>query len=281
MLGLASALAWGTADFLGGLLSRRLAALAVAFWSQVAGALGLVVLTLALAWEAPGLAAAGWGALGGAFSGLGLLLFYRALAIGSMSLVAPVSASGAAVPVAVAALRGEEPSLLALVGIAFGFAGVVLVSRAGGSGGASSGAQPRAAFRLAFGAAACFGLFYVFLDAGADAAGDASEIWVVDGARGGSLLVLAAIVARRRPPGIAGRGPVGLVALTGLLDTAANAFFVYGTVEGNLAVVSVLSAMFPVATVLLAFVVLRERLSRVQALGVVLALGGVTLIAAG
>jgi drug/metabolite transporter (DMT)-like permease len=205
-LGLSSGLCWGAADFFGGIQSRRLPALTVAFWSQAAGAVALAaaLLVLVVEGERPVAAGVAWGIVAGVGSGLALVLFYRGLAEGTMSVVAPVSACGAIVPVAAALFTGNQPGFLAGVGVLAAITGVVLVSRprapraqarganpasqgAGdviqrlGSSGRSEGlARPGHPERpgppgrgrsgrvlaMALGAALGFGLFYVFVDAG-------------------------------------------------------------------------------------------------------------------
>jgi drug/metabolite transporter (DMT)-like permease len=205
-LGLSSGLCWGAADFFGGIQSRRLPALTVAFWSQAAGAVALAaaLLVLVVEGERPVAAGVAWGVVAGVGSGLALVLFYRGLAEGTMSVVAPVSACGAIVPVAAALFTGNQPGFLAGVGVLAAITGVVLVSRprapraqarganpasqgAGdviqrlGSSGRSEGlARPGHPERpgppgrgrsgrvlaMALGAALGFGLFYVFVDAG-------------------------------------------------------------------------------------------------------------------
>jgi drug/metabolite transporter (DMT)-like permease len=276
-LGLGSGLLWGTGDFVGGMQSRRLPARAVAIWSQVAGALLLVGVLLATG-HRPAPAGVAWGVLGGLGGGGALLLFYRALAEGTMSIVAPVSACGAVVPVAVAFARGTPPSLPASLGIAAAIAGVVLVSRPA-RGERHGGAQPRIV-AMALGAALGFGFFFVCVDAGSAVAGG-SPLWVVAGARAGSLVSMLAIaLAGRRPVPWPGRR-IGGVALAGGLDTVANVLFAYATTMGNLGVVGVLGSLYPITTVLLARFVLAERLSGIQATGVALALTGVALLGAG
>ena len=202
-LGLSSGLCWGAADFFGGIQSRRLPALTVAFWSQAAGAVALTaaLLVLVVEGERPAAAGVGWGVVAGVGSGLALVLFYRGLAEGTMSVVAPVSACGAVVPVAAALFTGNQPGFLAGVGVLAALTGVVLVSRPRararggnpasqgtgdviqrlGSSGRSEGlARPNHPERpgppgrgrsgrvlaMALGAALGFGLFYVFVDAG-------------------------------------------------------------------------------------------------------------------
>ena len=278
-LGLGSGLCWGTADFFGGIQSRRLPALSVVVWSQAAGAVALAV-ALAVQGRPPTLSGFAWGVAAGAGSGFALLLFYRGLAEGAMSVVAPVAACGAVVPVLVAPLRGERPSALAVPGIAAAVAGVVLVSRSPDAR-QHPGGRPARVLALALGAALGFGLYFVFVDAGTATAG-ASPLWVVAGARASSLLVLVAIAlaGRRAEAAWPGRRIVP-VALVGIADTSANLLFALAATSGNLAVVGVLGSLYPVATVVLARWLLRERLSAGQNAGVVLALTGVGLLAAG
>jgi drug/metabolite transporter (DMT)-like permease len=303
-LGLSSGLCWGAADFFGGMQSRRLPALTVAFWSQVAGALGLVV-ALAIIGTPPGAAGAagagwgagslvegvleagiGWGLVAGVASGCALVLFYRGLAEGTMSVVAPVSACGAVVPVAAALLTGHQPGAVAGLGVLAAISGVVVVSRTHPGRGPGWGMRPARPGRpgrvlaMALGAALGFGLFYVFVDAGTTGSRGA-PLWVIAGARVSSLMMLStiALVGRRSALRWPGRR-IGPVALVGIGDTGANLLFAYAAIGGNLAVVGVLGSLYPVATVVLARWLLGERLSAGQRAGVVLALTGVGLLAA-
>jgi len=308
-LGLSSGLCWGAADFFGGIQSRRLPALTVAFWSQAAGALALAVALAVLGIEGARPVASGvaWGLAGGVGSGLALALFYRGLAEGTMSVVAPVSACGAVVPVAAAFLTGDRPDALAGVGVLAAVTGVVLVSRTrpptrGRSaspqstarpGSSRTTARPGRVLAMALGSAVGFGLFYVFVDAGtASMAGTTgsrgSPLWVIAGARASSLLMLSMIALVGRRSTLLGRRSslrwpgrrIGPVALVGVGDTGANLLFAYAATTGNLAVVGVLGSLYPVATVVLARWLLGERLSGGQNAGVVLALTGVGLLAA-
>ncbi|HEU4398638.1 MAG TPA: DMT family transporter [Actinomycetota bacterium] len=278
-LGLGSGLCWGTADFFGGVQSRRLPALAVVLWSQTAGALALAV-ALAVQGTRPTWPGFAWGLAAGAGSGFALLLFYRGLAEGAMSVVAPVAACGAVVPVVVAPLRGELPSAVAGLGIVAAVAGVVLVSRSPDPH-QHPGGRPAQVLAMALGAALGFGLFFVFVDAGMATPG-AAPLWVVAGARTSSLLVLTGIglTVGRSKAGWPGRR-IGPVALVGIADTSANVLFANAATSGNLAVVGVLGSLYPVATVVLARWLLRERLSASQNAGVLLALTGVGLLATG
>ncbi len=277
LLGISSGLCWGVADFLGGVQARRISALAVALWSQLAGGLGLLLVLVTLQ-ESPPLSALLWGAGAGAFGGTALLLFYRGLAQGVMSIVAPISASGVILPVMVGLALGERPGRLAMLGIGTTILGVMLVSLQERT---SRGAmrESRSSLPLALGAAVGFGLFYVLLDQGVT--GEASPLWAVGGARVGSLATLMLILTAGQ---VAAPWPgrvIGPVVLVGLLDTSANALFVYATTHGELGVAAVLGSLYPVATVALGRFVLQERLAPAQTAGILLALTGVGLIAAG
>ena len=280
-LGLGSGLCWGAADFFGGVQSRRLPALTVAFWSQVAGALALAV-ALAVEGATPATTGFAWGLAAGVGSGCALVLFYRGLAEGTMSVVAPVSACGAIVPVAAALLTGDQPGALAGLGVLVAITGVVLVSRPSGGTLGSRGRPGRAGrvLAMALGSALGFGLFYVFVDAGT-AGSRGAPLWVIAGARTSSLVMLSTIALLGG--GSALRWPgrrIGPVALVGIGDTGANLLFAYAATTGNLAVVGVLGSLYPVATVVLARWLLGERLTGGQNAGVVLALTGVGLLAA-
>jgi drug/metabolite transporter (DMT)-like permease len=301
-LGLGSGLCWGAADFFGGIQSRRLPALTVAFWSQLAGALTLAA-ALGIEGTRPAPAGFAWGLAAGVGSGGALVLFYRALAEGTMSVVAPISACGAIVPVAAALLTGDHPGAVAGLGVVAAITGVFLVSRphrpTRSEGNPAerpslpAPGRPGRVVAMALGAAVGFGLFYVFVDAGA--AGTTgprdSPLWVIAGARASSLAVLSTIAFVGRRSALrrsalrrsALRWPgrrMGPVALVGIGDTGANLLFAYAATAGNLAVVGVLGSLYPVATVVLARWLLGERLSGGQNAGVVLALTGVGLLAA-
>ena len=284
LLGLASGLSWGVADFFGGLQSRKVPALAVALWSQVAGGITLLAV-LGVVGGLPPLPGVLWGAGAGLFSGVAVAMFYRALAAGVMSVVAPISACGAAVPVVVGLFAGRVPTGPQGIGLAFVFCGIVLVSLATGGGaeepreeGSSTGWLTVPNLMLALGSAAGFGAFYVLVDAGSAAGG--SPLWTIAGARAGSLSVLltAILAAPRSAAPWPGARRMPAVAAVGVLDTTANALFAFAAAAGNLAVAAVLGSMYPVATALLGRVLLGERLSLLQAVGVAFALVGVVLV---
>jgi drug/metabolite transporter (DMT)-like permease len=274
VLALASAVVYGVADFCGGVASRRAAAAAVVALSQAAG---LVVVALLLPWlgGAPAPADLAWGAAAGVAGGAGLLLFYRALATGVMSVVAPVTAvSAAALPVLGGLALGERLGPAAVAGIGLALVAVVLVAAEGGLSSLRSARPATVAPALAAGAG--FGLFFVLLERTGDDAG----LTPLVASRVVSVLVVGALaLATVRSVRVPGRVlPVVLAA--GVGDMAANALFLLATqAGGQLAVTGVLASLYPVSTVVLAQVLLRERLAGAQQVGLAVAAAAVVLIA--
>jgi drug/metabolite transporter (DMT)-like permease len=202
--------------------------------------------------------------------------FYRALAIGTMSIVAPVSATGAALPVIVGLSTGERPSGLQLAGMLAALVGVVLASREPDEG-PERAAAARRSIALALVAALGIGTFFV----GMDAAADADVAWAMLTARGVSVGALVAAAVVLRPAVRAPLPALPVLAVIGLLDASANGMFAYASTLGLLSLVAVLGSLYPVVTIALARAVLAERVQRVQAAGVALALAGVAAIAGG
>lgn len=276
VLALGSSLVWGAADFGGGLLARRHAVLAVLLVSQASAITAAVLLVVAGGAGPPEAAAVVLG-LGAGILGAGALAaFYRALAIGTMSIVAPITATGAAVPVVVGLLAGERPAALQVGGMAVAVVGIVLAAREPG-GGVPAG-DARAALRLAVTAAVGFGTFFVAVD---EATSRATIPWVLLTVRTGELALVGVAALLLRPPLPRGAAALAPLALIGLLDVAANALYALSTTRGLLSVVSVVGSLYPVVTVLLARALLGERLSALQGAGVLATLGGVLAITAG
>lgn len=270
--GLASSLVWGTADFLGGVFTRRLTLASVTVGSQVAGLLALLVAAVFIGGLERGPVAIGLAA--GACGAIGISAFYRALATGTISIVSPVSACGALVPVGLALATGERPGALALAGSAIGLAGAVLASVH-----EIRGEHPaaRSSIALALLAALGIGGFLWFLGRAADGGHTLSALL---GARLGSLALLSLGVLVTRSSIAIPLAEIPSIALIGLLDTGANGLFAVAIQHGYITVVSVLGSEYPVATVILAHVFLRERITPPQWLGIALALTGVGMVAA-
>jgi drug/metabolite transporter (DMT)-like permease len=274
LLALASAAVYGMADFCGGMATRRASEFAVVILSQAAG---LAALLLLLPWlgGSPRPADFLWGAAAGIAGSAGLVVFYRALADGVMSVVAPVTAvAAAAVPVLVGIALGEHIPWWTASGIGLALVAVVLVAAEEGLSSLRHARPTSLAPALVAGAA--FGLFFVLLDRTSDGSGLAPLV----GSRGASiaLVLLVAVVGRRSLA--APRTALPIVLIAGVGDMAANALFLLATQQGSqLAVVGILASLYPASTVLLAQFVLRERLAGTQLAGLVSAAGAVALIA--
>jgi drug/metabolite transporter (DMT)-like permease len=278
VLALASSISWGLSDFLGGFQSRRHALLAVLVLSQ---GLALVILVVAVLAGAPtehDTAATVWAASVGALGLLALMAFYRALAIGTMSVVAPISATGVAIPVLVGLISGERPSALQVAGIVLACAGVILASREAPAADAAARRSGRMAIGLALLAAIGFGSFF----AGIDRAEESADVaWVLLSARTADVLLLGIACAVVRPRLPTAPATLGVLAAIGIFDLLANLLFVLAAGRGLLSVVGVLGSLYPAVTVILARVFLHERLTRTQDAGVVVTLAGVVALAAG
>jgi drug/metabolite transporter (DMT)-like permease len=274
VLALSGAVLWGVGDFLGGLASRRIAVLAVLAISQGIGLAGVVLWVLLANDPFPGVEELLPAAAAGIAGLVGLGALYRGLAIGAMGIVAPISAASPVVPLAVDAARGITPALLQWIGVALVLTGIVTLSREPGGVGRQ---RVAAGAGLALVAALGFGSFVVGIDAGSDE----SAPWAVVAARSASVsLALAAILltsSSLRVP----RNVFPLLIGVGVFDTGANVCVAFATTEGAAGIVAVLSALYPVVTIVLARIVLAERLSRPRRVGGVVALAGAALVAAG
>jgi drug/metabolite transporter (DMT)-like permease len=276
VIALVGALVYGVADFAGGLATRRAAALAVVFSGQAAGVvlLAAVLLVVPGRFDPPSLA---WGVGGGLCGALAVLVFYRALATGSMSVVAPLTAvTAAVVPVLGGVLLGERPSPIALVGVVLAVAAILLVS-------AERGRLPTLAMLRGQGVASAllagagFGMLFVLLSRAAPDSG----FWPLVGARIASLALVAGIALVTRRSLLPRGAPAALVVFSGVGDMAANVLFLLASRLGLLSIVGVLLALYPAGTVLLALAVLRERLAALQVVGLATAAAGVVLITVG
>jgi drug/metabolite transporter (DMT)-like permease len=277
-IALLSAALYGAGDFLGGLTSRRAPTLAVVFVSQVAGAIALLAALPLLPPADVSAADAIWGAVAGLAGGIGVALLYRGLAMGTMAVVAPTTAVCAVViPVAVAMVLGERPALIALVGIAVALVAIVLVSQSphASSPLAVDAARSATALTIAIASGVAIGVFFLALARTSPAAG----VWPLLVARAASaaLFAVMALVAGHgalRMP----RTALPLAIGCGLLDMAANGLYLLATRRGALSLIVTLASLYPASTVILARIILRERLSWVQTAGVATCLVAIVLI---
>lgn len=278
VLALLSSLLWGSADFLGGSVSRRHRAALVVGVSQAVGLLAVLVVAGVAGAFGDDTGYVPWAMLSGIAGVVGLVSFYAALAAGTMGVVSPIAALGVVVPVLVGLARGERPGTLQVVGIVVAIAGVVLASGPELSG--RAGARP---LLLAGVAAVGFGFALLAIAEGSRS----STVMTLVTMRTTSvtLLVAALLVALGRGFPRAdlrlGRADLLLVALVGVGDVSANLTFGLASTRGLVSVVAVLGSLYPVVTVLLARVLHGERLGTAQTVGVAGALGGVALIAVG
>jgi uncharacterized membrane protein len=275
-LALGASIAWGGSDFLAGLVTRRLPALTVLVLSQAAGLVLLLVL-LALSGQGPPpnhgmLIAVG----AGLAEMLGFAALYRALAIGPMSVVAPLASLAAVVPVAAGVAGGERPPPVAAVGLALAVACGALVAFEHDPGERRRGRiAPGAA--LAACSALAFGVFFVATNAASDVGGVA---WTVAVNRSTSFAALALVVAIGRRGLTYRSADLRPAAVIGLLDAGANALFALALTQGMTSTIGVIGSLYPVTTVVLATVILRERPRALQAAGVAGVLVGVGLVIA-
>jgi drug/metabolite transporter (DMT)-like permease len=263
---------WGTSDFLGGVQSRRLPALAVYGLSQAVGFVVLVILAVATgAWRAePGYWP--WAIAASVVGLVAMLAFYEALAIGPMGIVSPLVSLSVLVPVSVALLGGETPTAIQILGIIAAIVGILLAS-----GPELSGAESARPLVLAGVAALGFGGMFVFM-----ARGSAHDpVMTMTAMRVVTMVIFAGVLIKVRSLGGAGRPDALPLIVVGVFDATANVLFGIATTLGLLATTAVLGDLYPVVTAVLAAVFLHERLKVVQYAGVAAALGGVMMISAG
>lgn len=272
-LALAASLSWGFGDFLGGLKSRVLPTLAVMGFSQPFG-LAILAVMVAVRGTAPPGPEVAWAVLSALLGTIGLAAFYRGMAAGAMSVVAPIAAVAAAFPVVWGLVQGDRVSVVQKAGFVLALGGSLLASLDRG------GVRPRFAAGAGWGLLAmlAFGGYYVPLHAAAQH----DWLWpsLIFRLTSVSLVWSALLVSRTRLAGV--RPHLAVLAAVGLLDTGGNVFFAAASSRhGLLSIVSVLASLYPIVTVLLARFALGERVRLSQDAGVVVTLAGIVLISAG
>ena len=278
LLALASAVLYGSADFFGGFTARRANTVATVFVSQ---AVGLILLLLVLPFLPTASVSARdwtWGFIAGLSGGIGVALLYRALAIGAMAIVAPTTAVIAAmIPVLFAFAMGERLRVLTWGGVALALLAIALVSRPASQHAKAGQTKSRAlppGFGLALLSGVAVGLFFLSLARTTTAAG----MWPLVAARIATLVLFGAIALVTGRTLLMGRAAAVTAVSGGALDMAANALYMTAARIGPLSIVVTLASLYPASTVLLARVVLGERLSAVQIGGIVCALAAVLII---
>jgi drug/metabolite transporter (DMT)-like permease len=271
--GLLSAVAWGIADFGGGLASRRATLFGVVLVSQAVGLVVALFLAVLRGEPWPGPSDVGWSVLSGIIGSAGVLALYGGLAVGRMGVVAPVAGVlGASIPVLAGILLEGLPPPIVIAGIGLAIVAVVLVSRVRGHPGSG-----RSGLELGLAAGLCIGLFNVTISRIDESIvfGPVSIVRIVQ------IVLVSTVMLVARRPGAVPRRLLPPVAAIGILDMTGNAAFLFAEQTGPLAVASILSSLYPVTTVILAAIVLRERVTRDHAVGIAAAAVAILLIGAG
>jgi drug/metabolite transporter (DMT)-like permease len=297
LLALGSSVGYGVSDFLASRVARRVAPVLLVLYSQALQSVVLLVVVLVASqpYSAAGLA---WGTAAGAVGAVGLVAYYQALATGQAAILAPLASSGAVLPMVFDLARGGTPGPVAMTGLVVVLAGIAVTSLASGERNEEAPAptwhgppatrrrvavpRPPVPVVLALVAAVLFGLFFIAVDLGGEAAGG-GVLWVALGVQLGALPTTLAGALRSRGRGLLGIDDPGLlapVALLTVLNLSADAFLAYAVTRGDLAVVSVLASLAPVVTAMCAIAITAERPSGPQTLGAALAVLGTLIVSA-
>jgi drug/metabolite transporter (DMT)-like permease len=275
LLALLSSALWGSADFFAGRMSKKHHPFAVLGFSQVIGLfVGILILVISGSWQGKVLGFDGFlipGILAGLAGYIGLACLYEGLSTGRMGVVAPISSMSAVVPLAYALATGDALSTLASIGVLIALIGVFCAS-----GPELSQGMPIKPLLLALGAAAGFGLSLTFIAVGSET----SALLTMVSMRGATFFVTISIALKFRTTGKFGRKDLPLLIFIGAADFLANLLLGVATTKGLVSVAMVFGSLYPIATALLAFKFLNERLHKVQYAGIVLAVSGVSLISA-
>jgi drug/metabolite transporter (DMT)-like permease len=271
-LALGASLAWGVADFVGPVRARTLGALRVLLWAQVGG-LTAIGLTVAVRGDGPQGWAVAYAMLAACAGTLGIYAYYRGVAIGAMSVVAPIAGAASVIPVLFGIATGDRPSAVQIGGVVCAVVGVALASQEHQEGERHLAAGVGLAILAAIG----LGCYVPPMHA----AGKVDFWWSALVFRATTLVLVSAAVAVSRPALRLGRRDMLVCLLVGVGDTLGNILFAASSRSGLISLTSVLASLFPIVTIALAAFVLRERIASAQRLGVVLTLAGVLLISGG
>lgn len=274
LFGLLSALSWGAGDFTGGLAARKVGAYRSVFYGEVIGVIFLFIVLSFLDEPLPDTRAQLFALLAGVFGTLGLMLLYHSMTLGLMSIAAPVSALLAAVlPVLVGIFTEGIPGVLTMIGFGFALLAVWLVSQS--EGGVKDILSHLSDLKLPLLAGIGFGFYFVFMH---QATRDGGAVWHMVFSRTGGMALIVTYLLVTRSSWKIELSALPIISANGILDLGGNFFFILAGQAGRLDVASVLSSLFPGATVILAWVFLKERLNRNQWIGVVCALIAIVLM---
>ncbi|WP_022664250.1 DMT family transporter [Desulfospira joergensenii] len=272
LLSLVACVGWGVADFIGGLKSRTLPTFTLLLISNISGISCLLLIVAAFSRNLPEDPNLIWSVPAGFVGLTAMYLLYRSLAIGVISILAPVSATGTILPVVWGIICGDTLSGLQLSGMAMAFAGTILAVME--SGGETHRVKAAKGIHLALAAAVCIGFYFILMDRAAQN----HPLWASMIMRCSTLVFLIPLMLINRTPLTVGKPHLPWVVIMGLVDTIAAFAFAAATREGMLSVVSILSSLYPAVTVFLSAVIVKEKLNKAQSFGVLLAISGVALI---
>lgn len=274
VFGLLSALSWGAGDFTGGLAARKVGAYRSVFYAEVIGVIFLFSVLAFIDEPFPDMRARLFALAAGMLGTVGLMLLYHAMAVGMMSIAAPVSALlAAAMPVAVGVFTEGLPDFTTLIGFGFALLAVWLVSQS--EGGVTDILSHLSDLKLPLLAGIGFGFYFVFMH---QATRDGGSVWHMVFSRTGGMTLIVTYLLVTRADWKLELSSLPIISVNGILDLGGNFFFILAGQAGRLDVASVLSALFPGATVILAWIFLKERLNRNQWIGVVFALIAIILM---
>lgn len=273
--GILSALSWGAGDFAGGLASRKMSAYRAVLWGNLAGLLIIVGVVILVPQEFPSWRVLMIAGASGILGSLGLLALYYSMTQGQMSVAAPVSALLAALlPVVVSAITQGLPTLIQFIGFGLALAAVWLISQ-------GDEIQFRvnhlSDLKIPLLAGLGFGSYFILIHYAVS--GTSSTFWPMVASRSAGTLLLFVIVLMRAESLSVPRNAWGIVWVNGVLDVGGNLFYILADKAGRLDISAILSSLYPGATVVLAWLLLKEKISRWQALGILLALGAIVLFA--
>jgi drug/metabolite transporter (DMT)-like permease len=274
-LSLAACFGWGVADFLGGLKSRQLSVFSVLMVSSFFGLGAILVIVVVRGVAPPGSPVLLLAVVGGGAGLAAMFLLYRGLSIGSMAIVAPISATGVILPVIVSLVAGDNPTPLQKLGMAVAIAGAILASLEKNNDGNSR--RLATGVGLAIGSAIAAGIFFIVMDQ----ASEVDPYWAAFLMRLSYFAFLILIFLLKRPAVQAGKVHMPAIIVLGICDALAGFAYALATTHGILGLVAVVGALYPTVTVLLSMLILHERPQPAQFIGVVLAVGGIAFISAG
>jgi len=273
LFGLLAAVSWGTGDFAGGLSSRQIGAYSAVFFAEVIGLVCLIASVPIVREPLPPLNVWVFSLAAGGLGVLGLVFLYQAMTVGQMSIAAPVSALLAvALPILIAAFTEGLPGAFQLSGFGFALAAVWLVSQKDGD--ERPHLERLSDLRLPLFAGLGFGLFFVLINQ----ASTQATLWPLLLSRTGGVLTLLVIILIRRSPIRMVRKALPYVLVNAVLDLSANLFYIFAGQAGRMDVAAVLSSLYPGGTAILAWLILKERISRAQTLGILSALVAIALM---